>query len=101
MNRKCLAATTIILAGAVVTADYVMEFLQIDACLDHGGAFNYVTMECSTDPNGPPTFPFVSYPSRNRAFLAIVGAVAFLFAATLLRGDRRISAAGSGTTDDE
>ncbi len=78
MTRKSAAILVVILAIAVVAADYAIEFMQVDSCLDQGGAFNFSAMECSTDPNGPKTFPFVPYPVRNLRFLAVVGSSALL-----------------------
>ena len=71
----------------LVAVDYVAEFILIDACLDRGGAFNFQEMVCSTDPNGPTTFEFRSYPSRNRHFLIIVGfaSLAVAVVVTILR----------------
>ncbi len=76
--RKAVAVLVVVLAIMVVAVDYVIEFMWVDSCLDRGGAFNYVAMECSTDPNGPTTFPFVPYRVRNLSFLAVVGSSAVL-----------------------
>jgi len=69
----------VVLAVVVVVADYTIEFMRIDSCLDRGGVFNYSAMQCVTDPNGARTFPFVPYPVRNLKFLAAVGSSAVLF----------------------
>ena len=67
-----------VLAVIVVMADYAIEFMHVDSCLDRGGAIDYSTMQCATDPNGPQTFPFVPYPIRNVIFLLVVGSSAVL-----------------------
>lgn len=74
----------IVLAVVVVAADYAIEFMRVDSCLDRGGAFDYSTMKCATDPSGPQTFPFVPYPVRNFGFLLIVGSLAVLLVMGLL-----------------
>jgi len=57
----------------VLGLDYAFELLAVDRCLDRGGAFEYSTVTCSTDPNGPHSFPFVPYGQRN-PFLVLVAA---------------------------
>jgi hypothetical protein len=93
-TRKPLAVLVAVLAIIVVAVDYAIELTQIDSCLDRGGAFNYAEMECSTDPNGPTSFPFVPYPVRNLGFLAVVGSSAVL----LVLGLRLIRRSG-GTNE--
>ena len=83
--RKTATILVAVLALVVVLADYAIEFMRVDSCLDQGGAFDYTTMQCLTDPNGPTTFPFVSYPVRNFGFLVAVGLLA------VLRADRPLA----------
>jgi hypothetical protein len=65
-------------------ADYAIEFMRIDSCLDRGGTFDYSNMQCATDPIGQQTFSFVPYPVRNFSFLVIVGSSAVLLVLGLL-----------------
>ena len=65
-------------------ADYAIEFIRVDSCLDRGGAIDYSTMQCATDPNGPQTFTFVPYPIRNLRFLLVVGFSAVLLVLGIL-----------------
>jgi hypothetical protein len=84
MTRKGALILVLSLAVVVVLADYTIEFMQVDSCLDRGGAFDFSTKQCITDPNGPASFPFVPYPVRNLGFLAVVGSSALLLVLGLL-----------------
>ena len=84
MTRKGALILVLSLAVVVVLADYTIEFLQVDSCLDRGGAFDYSTKQCITDPIGAGSFPFVSYPVRNLGFLTVVGSLALLLVLGLL-----------------
>jgi hypothetical protein len=42
--------------------------MQIDGCLDRGGAFDYAKESCETAPNGPQAFPVVAYDIRHGRF---------------------------------
>ena len=89
MTRKPAAILVVLLAIVVVLADYAIEFMQVDSCFDRGGAFDYSTKQCITEPSGPTSFPFVPYPVRNLGFLAVVGSSALLLVLGLLHAGKK------------
>lgn len=91
MTRKSAAILVVVLAIVVVLADYAIEFMQVDSCLDRGGAFDYSTKQCTTDMSGPTSFPFVPYPVRNLGFLVAVGSSALLLVLGLLHVGKKAS----------
>ena len=78
MTRTSAVILVVLFAFVVVLVDYAIEFMQVDSCLDRGGAFDFSTKQCITDPSGPTSFLFVPYPIRNVGFLAVVSSSALL-----------------------
>jgi len=54
----------LILPPLALMAGYLMEQAEVDACLDAGGAWNYLEQLCAEQPRSG-GFPFVPYMQRH------------------------------------
>ena len=68
MRRRLLGVVILIVAAVVIShplTTYVSEWLDVDACLDSGGSFNYSSMDCDHAAN----HPYISFERRHPGVL--------------------------------
>jgi hypothetical protein len=69
MRRRLLGVVILVVASLVIArplTTYVSEWLDVDACLDSGGSFNYATMDCDHATN----HPYISFERRHPGMIS-------------------------------
>jgi hypothetical protein len=91
MMKRRAAVWLIGLSLLVPATIYVMEFLAVDDCLDHGGSFDYSAGRCDFAQN----HSFVPFHDRHDFLLGASGAGLLIGVTTFAasRGQRRKTAA--------
>ena len=77
-----------IAAAALAASPRVIQFLRVDACLDHGGVWDYTSGGCRFDVASLPV-PASQSLSRLSIFLLLVAGVCFLMAWRKRQRDKR------------
>ena len=64
MTRRAIGALIVLVCLGIVAPPartVASEWVAVDSCLDAGGSFNYITMQCDTTAN----HPYVSFERRH------------------------------------